>query len=95
MASGHTLGALQPDGRRVAEPTFDPVHVAQMVVHLSGLPNSVTVLDVNIMYVFLFLFFEIRWFTDPSPFFHCTFLHPGRLGYLMQDADEGWFDNAK
>ncbi|KAF9220496.1 NAD(P)-binding protein [Gyrodon lividus] len=49
MAAGHTLGALQPDGRRVVEPTFDPVHVAQTVVHIAGLPNSVTVLDVNIM----------------------------------------------
>ncbi|KAH0832267.1 hypothetical protein J3R83DRAFT_13255 [Lanmaoa asiatica] len=49
MASGHTLGALQPDGRRVVEPTFDPVHVAQTVVHIASLPNSVTVLDINIM----------------------------------------------
>jgi len=49
MAAGHTLGALQPDGRRVVEPTFDPVHVAQTVVHIASLPNSVTVLDVNIM----------------------------------------------
>jgi len=49
MASGHTLGALQPDGRRVVEPTFDPVHVARTIVHLASLPNSVTVLDINIM----------------------------------------------
>ncbi|KAG9315512.1 hypothetical protein JVU11DRAFT_3127 [Chiua virens] len=49
MAAGHTLGALQPDGRRVVEPTFDPAHVAQTVVHIAGLPNSVTVLDINIM----------------------------------------------
>ncbi|KAH7885142.1 hypothetical protein F5I97DRAFT_1937423 [Phlebopus sp. FC_14] len=49
MAAGHTLGALQPDGRRVVEPTFDPVHVAQSIVHIASLPNSVTVLEMNIM----------------------------------------------
>ncbi|KAF9235193.1 hypothetical protein BU15DRAFT_89677 [Melanogaster broomeanus] len=49
MAAGHTLGALQPDGRRVAEPTFDPVHVAETVVHIASLPNGVTVLEINIM----------------------------------------------
>lgn len=54
MASGHTLGALQPDGRRVVEPTFDPAHVAQTIVHLASLPNSVTVLDINIMCVLIF-----------------------------------------
>lgn len=54
MAAGHTLGALQPDGRRVVEPTFDPVHVAQTIVHIASLPNSVTVLDINIMCAFLY-----------------------------------------
>ncbi|EGN98130.1 hypothetical protein SERLA73DRAFT_55382 [Serpula lacrymans var. lacrymans S7.3] len=49
MAAGHTRGSLQPDGRVVVEATFDPVHVAQTVVHLAGLPNSVTVLEMNIM----------------------------------------------
>jgi NAD(P)-dependent dehydrogenase (short-subunit alcohol dehydrogenase family) len=49
MTARHTLGALQPDGRRVVEPTFDPVHVAQTIVHIASLPNSVTVLDINIM----------------------------------------------
>ncbi|KAH7913420.1 hypothetical protein BJ138DRAFT_1146163 [Hygrophoropsis aurantiaca] len=49
MASGHTLGALQPDGRRVVEPTFDPVHVANTIVHLASLPNDVTVLGMDIM----------------------------------------------
>jgi hypothetical protein len=49
MAAGHTLGALQPDGRRVVEPTFDPVHVADAVAHIAGLPTNVTVLEMNIM----------------------------------------------
>ncbi|KIJ14097.1 hypothetical protein PAXINDRAFT_135411 [Paxillus involutus ATCC 200175] len=49
MMAGHTLGALQPDGRRVVEPTFDVVHVAQTIVHVASLPNSVTMLEVNIM----------------------------------------------
>jgi hypothetical protein len=51
MTAGHTLGALQPDGRRVVEPTFDVVHVAQTIVHVASLPNSVTMLEVNIMWV--------------------------------------------
>jgi hypothetical protein len=51
MAAGHTLGALQPDGRRVVEPTFDPVHVADAVAHIASLPTSVTVLEMNIMSV--------------------------------------------
>jgi len=49
MAAGHTLGALQPDGRRVVEPTFDPVHVADAVAHIASLPTSVSVLEMNIM----------------------------------------------
>ncbi|OAX40202.1 NAD(P)-binding protein [Rhizopogon vinicolor AM-OR11-026] len=49
MAAGHTLGALQPDGRRVVEPTFDPVHVADAIAHVANLPTSVTVLNMNIM----------------------------------------------
>lgn len=49
MAAGHTLGALQPDGRRVVEPTFDPIHVADAVAHIASLPTSVTVLEMTIM----------------------------------------------
>ena len=63
MAAKHTLGALQPDGRRVAEPSFDPVHVAQTIVHIASLPNSVTVLEVNVMCAFLYPFFQF--FADP------------------------------
>lgn len=81
MAAKHTLGALQPDGRHVVEPTFDPVHVAQTVVHIAGLPNSVTVLDINIMCVI----FSVDSFFAGSSLL-CASL--GRLGYLMLDADE-------
>ena len=46
-----TQGALQPDGRVIPEPTFDVQHVADAVVHIAGLPNNVTVLEFNIMFV--------------------------------------------
>ncbi|KAG6837604.1 hypothetical protein H0H93_006125 [Arthromyces matolae] len=49
MAVGHTLGALQPDGRIIPEATFDVKHVADSIVHIASLPNDVTVLQYNIM----------------------------------------------
>ncbi|KAF5362907.1 hypothetical protein D9758_007119 [Tetrapyrgos nigripes] len=49
MASRLGQGALQPDGRIVAEPMIDVEHVANMVVHVAGLPLDVTVLELNIM----------------------------------------------
>jgi len=49
MASRISLGALQPDGRVVPEATFDPEHVANAIVHIAGMPNDVTVLEMNIM----------------------------------------------
>jgi hypothetical protein len=51
MASRHSLGALQPDGRIIPEATFDPKHVANAIVHIAGLPNDVAVLEMNIMRV--------------------------------------------
>jgi hypothetical protein len=51
LAAGHVQGALQPDGRMVPEPTFDVQHVADAIVHIASLPNSVTVLEFNIMLV--------------------------------------------
>ena len=44
-------GLLQGDGRRIPEATFDPKHVGEAIVHISGLPLDVTVLTFNIMYV--------------------------------------------
>ncbi|RDB17839.1 putative oxidoreductase YohF [Hypsizygus marmoreus] len=49
LAQGHTAGALQPDGRTVPEPTFDVQHVADAIVHIASLPNTVTVLEYQIM----------------------------------------------
>jgi hypothetical protein len=46
-----THGALQADGRVIPEPTFDVQHVADTIVHIAGLPNDVTMLEVNIMSV--------------------------------------------
>ena len=44
-------GALQPDGRRDPEATFDPKHVGETIVHIANLPLDVTVLTFNIMCV--------------------------------------------
>ncbi len=44
MASvGALEGALQADGRRLTEPTFDVAHAASAVVFMAGLPAGVTV----------------------------------------------------
>ncbi len=51
MASGHTVGAMQPDGTVAPEATFDVEHVASTIVHIASLPPDVTMLEVNIMYV--------------------------------------------
>jgi len=40
---------LQGDGRVISEATFDVAHVADMVVHIAGLPRDVQVSEVNIM----------------------------------------------
>nr|WP_174565366.1 SDR family oxidoreductase [Rhodococcus yunnanensis] len=41
--------AVQPDGTRRPEPTFDPRHVADAVVHLIGLPLDVNIPTLTIM----------------------------------------------
>ena len=45
------FAALQPNGSTLAEPTIDPKHVANSIVHIASLPLNVTVLQMNIMYV--------------------------------------------
>lgn len=50
MASRHPIGAIQPDGTVVPEPTFDVKHVANTIVHIASLPPDVAMLEVNIMY---------------------------------------------
>jgi NAD(P)-dependent dehydrogenase (short-subunit alcohol dehydrogenase family) len=46
MTAGIAKGALQADGRRVAEPTFDVEHVARAVLYMAGLP-----LDANVQFM--------------------------------------------
>ncbi|WP_188545702.1 SDR family oxidoreductase [Rhodococcoides trifolii] len=49
MTSGIGHAVLQPDGSTRAEPTFDPRHVADTIVHLVDLPLDVTVPTLTIM----------------------------------------------
>jgi NAD(P)-dependent dehydrogenase (short-subunit alcohol dehydrogenase family) len=46
MAEVFTRGVPQPDGRIAPEPTFDPVHVADTVLHMARLP-----LDTNVQFL--------------------------------------------
>jgi NAD(P)-dependent dehydrogenase (short-subunit alcohol dehydrogenase family) len=43
MTAGIAEGALQPDGRRVPEPTFDVDHVARAVLYMASLPLEANV----------------------------------------------------
>lgn len=47
----HQRITLQPDGSMKAEPLFDPIHVANTVVHIANLPTDVQVLNITIMSV--------------------------------------------
>ncbi|HHV22836.1 MAG TPA: SDR family oxidoreductase [Propionibacterium sp.] len=47
--TGAFVNALQPDGSRKAEPTFDPVHVARLVADVVALPNDVAVPELMVM----------------------------------------------
>jgi NAD(P)-dependent dehydrogenase (short-subunit alcohol dehydrogenase family) len=49
MAARIASGILQPNGTIMAEPTFDPVHVAQAVVYMAGLPLDTNVLNMTVM----------------------------------------------
>lgn len=51
MASRLATGALQPDGEVRPEATMDVKHVADAVVHIANLPNTVTILEMIIMFV--------------------------------------------
>ncbi len=51
MMSPPSEGALQPNGTRHQEATFDPKHVGEAIVHIANLPHDVTVLTFNIMCV--------------------------------------------
>ncbi|KAG7443161.1 NAD(P)-binding protein [Guyanagaster necrorhizus] len=49
MAARLSKGTLQPDGRVIPEAMMDVQHVADAIIHIAGLPNDVTVLEMNIM----------------------------------------------
>lgn len=51
MGGQHTMGALQPNGTIVPEPSIDVAHVANTIVHIASLPLDVAMLEVNIMFV--------------------------------------------
>lgn len=47
--TGSFVNALQPDGSRRAEPTFDPVHLARLVADVVALPFEVAVPELMVM----------------------------------------------
>lgn len=47
--TGGFVNALQPDGSRRAEPTFDPAHAARLVADVVELPNEVAVPELMVM----------------------------------------------
>ncbi|WP_432558987.1 SDR family oxidoreductase [Granulicoccus sp. GXG6511] len=47
--TGSFVNALQADGSRKAEPTFDPAHVARLVADIVALPNEVAVPELMVM----------------------------------------------
>ncbi|MDO5682996.1 MAG: SDR family oxidoreductase [Propionibacteriaceae bacterium] len=47
--TGAFVNALQPDGTRRAEPTFDPVHVARLVADVVALPHEIAVPELMVM----------------------------------------------
>ncbi|KAL0066203.1 hypothetical protein AAF712_006828 [Marasmius tenuissimus] len=49
MGSQHTGGTLQPDGRMVEEPSLDVKHVVDAILHIAGLPNEVSVLEMTVL----------------------------------------------
>jgi len=51
MAKPMSLGVTQADGSIRAEASFDVKYVGDAIVHIAGLPNSVQVLEMNIMCV--------------------------------------------
>jgi NAD(P)-dependent dehydrogenase (short-subunit alcohol dehydrogenase family) len=49
MTRGISAGALQADGSTMPEPTMDPAHVADMVLHMAELPLSANVQFMTVM----------------------------------------------
>ncbi|WP_134496612.1 SDR family oxidoreductase [Microvirga pakistanensis] len=49
MTARMSAGVLQANGTTMAEPTIDPVHVAQAVVYMASLPLDANVLNMTVM----------------------------------------------
>ena len=49
MTASMNAGALQPNGTTMPEPTMDPSHVADMVLHMAELPLSANVQFMTVM----------------------------------------------
>jgi NAD(P)-dependent dehydrogenase (short-subunit alcohol dehydrogenase family) len=49
MTAAMSAGALQPNGTTMPEPTMDPSHVADMVLHMAELPLSANVQFMTVM----------------------------------------------
>ncbi|KAF9267584.1 NAD(P)-binding protein [Marasmius fiardii PR-910] len=49
MASHHSQGALQADGRMIPEQVMDVAHVVNSVVYVASLPNDVSVLEMTVI----------------------------------------------
>ena len=49
MTKGIQNGIVQADGSIKKEPTFDPEHVANAVLHLASLPLDTNILNMTIM----------------------------------------------
>jgi len=49
MTARMSAGILQPNGTIMAEPTIDPVHVADAVVYMASLPLNANVLNMTVM----------------------------------------------
>lgn len=47
--TANMVSALQPDGSRKAEPTFDAAHVARLIADVAELPNEVAVPELMVM----------------------------------------------
>ena len=55
MSAASGGGTLQADGSMRGEATFDVQHVANTIVYIASLPNSVQALNITLMYVYLAL----------------------------------------
>lgn len=79
MAIPLKIGALQADGSIKPEASFDVQHVADAIVHVAGLPNDVTILVLNIMYVTILVF--------PPRFLPKSSLFALKFYFLLSIAD--------